>query len=367
MTIPPKELTINSLMLSSTLYLAKITPYSPVYIISTVCIIFASIWTFKNTRFNLPTDARLAGVWLLYILITQIDNFSGEFINISIGLAGYITVRLMKINSIEKLANIYSNAFNFNVLILGTDSIYRISNPTAPTNEHLEVISQNEDLLIYLYKFNTLMFADSNTVALITLIFLFTLYVINKDIKVKISINSLWVWAMIGILFSTLSRAAIFSAIVAYFICTLGLKVSKRIQLMAILFLLWALFAIISLSEIKISDGSFNSKIDILSIFFDRFFKDYDVNSIIFGVGFNEYEKILGMSTHILIISILSSTGILGLMISFIFFTYYSIKYSFNILLPVAIASLSYFLYIGTPFLFIPIALIASLADTKKH
>lgn len=352
--------------LFSTAYLAKVTSFSPVYFIYILSIIISVFYFFKYPRFVLKTDVCIVFLLAVYMLITQLSGFkTGEFINIFISLFSYISIRIMsKRLDLDFVLSVFLFVFKVNVIVLGLDSMYRILNPTAPTIEHENILKDSEDLYFYLYKFNTLMFADSNTTALIALIFLTTLLVLKVK-SIDFNFSYVWFFLMVVILISTLSRAAIFAFflfLLFYYIRKFNLYITIAICFVS-LFILSFLFFLYG--DFILADGSFKSKVKIISDFFDLFFEKSNL-VILFGMGFDKYNELLGYSTHLLFLNILASTGLVGFLIYLTFFLYYSIRFSFVFFIPVLLVGLSYFLYVGSPFLFTPLAFIASITELTR-
>ncbi|MHA8078933.1 hypothetical protein [Aquirufa antheringensis] len=244
------------------------------------------------------------------------------------------------------------------LFLLTLDSIFRITHPGHPNKEVINLLFYSEKEWFYLYKFNSLMFADSNTTALILLIMFFSVSSISKINK---TYNYFYFKIfIITLILLTFSRSAYIALLIGYFSVNFKYIYSKKL-FKNILFLL-LFFSFYYVSNFILNDKSFNSKIYIVNLLIQKF-KGLDIHDFIFGIGAGKAEYFLKISPHIFTITYLLETGILGLLLILYFFKVYSSSYSNTIILPVLIVGISYFLYLGAPFLFVPLAIVANVYD----
>jgi len=301
---------------------------------------------------------------LIYLLLTQFNNyFTGEFINIFIGIFSYLIFRFFwKKYNLLFFLKISKLMIFITVVILTLDTIYRLLHPTAPTLNDLNIINNSPNLWFYKYKFGTLLFADSNTVALVSLILFFYI----KSLENLKIVNKKYFKSCKKILFivliSTFSRAAIISFFIGLSYIYLKKINDKLIKILIIFFIIiFFVFTAVLFSNF-VKDGSLESKFFILYQFIN-ILPHLSVDQIIFGIGLGKAEDYLGIYTHIIYITYLLEIGIIGFLLFIFFIIYYFYKYNDIILIPFLIVSFSYFLYLGTPFLFIPLALSANIID----
>ncbi|MHB0854646.1 MAG: O-antigen ligase family protein, partial [Rectinema subterraneum] len=109
------------------------------------------------------------------------------------------------------------------------------------------------------------------------------------------------------------------------------------------------------------SDLSFQSKFYIIDLAINVF-KKFPIYNKIFGIGFLEWQDVLGIYTHNIYITYFIQTGFIGLIL-FILFVISTFKYAKYIWIPILLVSLSFFSYLGMPFLFVPLAIICNIYD----
>ncbi|HAS3607733.1 hypothetical protein JG654_10180 [Vibrio cholerae] len=234
--------------------------------------------------------------------------------------------------------------------------MYRILNPSMPTSEALEAVQGTENAF-YMYKFSTLMFADSNTVAIVCISFFFLLDYCSKRFLVNTSVLRIFLFV---ILLSCLSRSALFAIVISMFL--LSTKFSFKFKVVFMLsILIPMMFYVLSLVA---SDGSFLSKVFILHAFLN-YFSTADLSSLLLGIGLGNSPLYLNnIYSHIHVVTSIVEGGIVGTLLIFAFLSYYSYiskYYCLYVILPNLILGFSYFFYLGSPFVFVPMALIVML------
>jgi hypothetical protein len=352
---------------SISFYLAKITLYSPIYLIYTtiapICIIYI---IYRQKTLSLSWDIIISLILLIYTLFLVIfihtdSLFSGASINLFLGLLAYIFIRLAKKNIRQGHYNVIINMMIYITLILTTgDTIYRLLNPSFDvTTPYLE------SKWFYYYKVNTVMFADSNTTGLILIILYFFIIQLEKFNTLNINVKKIKYIKMLLIILLIVSFSR--AAHTAFILGSLYEKYHIQNKNYFIIFLKYAMipivFAIAFLifSYLYITDLSFQSKFEIINIAINVY-KEFSLYNKIFGIGFLKWEDVLGIYTHNIFITYIIQTGSIGLFlfILFIISTFRKAKY---IWIPIIIVSLSFFSYLGTPFLFVPLAIICNIYD----
>lgn len=194
------------------------------------------------------------------------------------------------------------------------EAIYRILNPIIKTSM-LE--KQDESLMFYQYKYNSIMFVDSNFVAfsLISLIFIVDSFCNNKKLKKFFIITTCILMTL------TLSRAGCIS-LVAY----LFVKHATRSQKIY-LFILMAILTSFVLPLI-LSDGSYLSKLDIIDSFI-IYFEQADVIMLLFGAGIGRAIDFLHIGAHNIFVLLNVEFGFIAFIwyCAFVFFNIYKSKY----------------------------------------
>jgi len=348
--------------LSITFYLAKITPFSPVYVIYLIAIFLFFGVFLHNHKISLTTDTLITLILLVYILVTQpLYYMTGDFLNAFIGLTGYIFIRLKR-KSLDKVFLL--KAFDYmlwtSILVLTIDSVYRLTHPGAPTEEAMRHLMHSEEHWFYLYKFNSFLFADSNTTGLIALILFFSIVTIeNHTGETKYRYAKIMLFLL---MLGSLSRAVLIAFFLGY-LNTLYHKKKRFIKIVyAIIAVSLAVFVFIALSAYLSHDASFLSKFRILELTYKSLEKASTFD-IMIGQGMGQAKYFLGVYSHLLLLTYFIELGVIGLFMFISFITVYIVRFNSLVWVPVLIVGLSYFLYEGTPFLFIPLALIANLIE----
>lgn len=343
----------------SILYAAKLTSFSPVYFFQAISCFAALILLSVKGRVLVYIE-----YWplIFLLLIATFGNvrkiMTPEYVNLLTGIGSYLVCRsFLPYFRDAELIILIRGFIKFSALILLLDSVYRLINPSAPTAEHEAMISGTASAF-YLFKFSSVMFADSNTTGLIALLLIALLYNIRLTANKLIFPGRFWMWLLTIIVFLSLSRAAILSLFLCWFLVFL-LSQSVRFKFVLFLFLsVSGVGGILGFSEIiRVIgiDGSLDSKIYIINGVVE-FLKSASAWDLLFGRSFSEYNDVLGMSTHLFFLSTVVSLGFLGLVAYLFFFALIFAKVHI-ILIPFFMVGLSYFLYAGAPFLFVPLAI----------
>lgn len=353
---------------SMLLYLAKITAISPVYAIYLALSPFTLAYFLNTLKEQMPVDSLTLIALLILITTLNLENLaSGEYINLFLGINAYIYIRSLRkkfiITDWIKLINVAGFAA---IILLGADTIYRLTHPTTPTEEAGQAIAQDESLWFYPYKFGTLMFADSNTTGLAAMIVLFL--IIGARSAAKIPVFRWDTGALLALIALSISRSAIAATLIG--LCYYSIKTSTlkyRFRVGVFTSIIAAISTPIALSSLLASQGSLLSKFHILNTTIN-YISNTSIDSILFGIGLGESINLFGIHTHLIYLTYLIEGGAISLIIFLLFFGIYIRHNGLVTTLPFLLASASYFLYLGSPFLFVPMAMYANITFlTKKR
>jgi hypothetical protein len=234
-----------------------------------------------------------------------------------------------------------SKYFVFALLTLyGFEAIYRISNPIM-TEAMLR--SSNEALLFYQYKFNSIMFTDSNFVALSLLSFYCIIDEFLSSGKFKITVKTI----IFVLLILTFSRAAYISFGLYFFLKNARLK--YKIILLALL-----ASATVFLIPLILSDGSYLSKLKIIDLYIS-YVSATDTLGFLIGAGIGRSYDVLGIGSHNLFVLLNIEYGFIGFLWFVICVVYNMYKSSFKTL-PYwgAVILCGFSLGVLYPFIFLP-------------
>jgi hypothetical protein len=343
-----------ALVVCSFAYMAKLTSVSPVYI--TLPLLFVVlIVSFRRLKGNhLKLSGFLSIIYLMYIF--TFTPFAGEmstYVNLVLSLLVFIGLQVIFLNTSVSAKHVYDKSLFFLLPLFIIESLLRILNPEAPT-EAMGQILVEQNKTFYLYKFNSFMFSDSNTTALCLLSLLFCkLALVDFKFTLLSKFEKAVVFIILCLVILTFSRAAILATFFTFVIIAL-----RKYLLFIIAPLLFVFLYVIS----GVVDESLIAKFHVISSFFNIVTSSgYD--DIIFGYGIGQSENVLGYPPHVFLITLFVELGMVGSLFSFIIFLSILREGKINAVLfslPLFITSLSYFLYIATPFVFATFSIILS-------
>lgn len=351
------------LVVFSSFYLTGVVSISPIYftfvfgiflLLVAICF-YPYVKIYKKDYFSAP----VLFLFTLYILLQSIClgiNLKYPiFIVISVLYYPICSLALKQV-SFKTLSFIAKSFLIFNILLLTVESVHRIINPTMFN-------WTNESNFFYMFKFNSIMFADSNDVGfLILCILCFGMYLKRHQVF-RIS------WFVLIYLFVLLllsfSRAAILSCLISFFFFFIY---SRFNRILKIIFWITSLFLASSVVAILIQDGSFLTKLEILNNSIN-YLAGVSFDAFLFGVGYARSEFVLnGIYGHNFIILYLIEFGLVGLIL-FIFILlsiFNNTKTNFKyILVPYIIAGMSYAPYM-IPYFFAIAAMIENFQIQKN-
>jgi hypothetical protein len=239
------------------------------------------------------------------------------------------------------------------LLLLIFDTIWRLENPIDNIQqlEHYESVGT----WFYKYKFNSIMFADSNLAGVAAMTFsLLSLYLYNIGWGAFfLALSS----AFFIINLMSFSRSSITTNIIIFIIIVLYKKC--RLLFLCLFIPVFLIVSIIFLS-IYYVDESFITKIQIYNYTFS-YFTTASLETLILGLGFGGFFNQYDISAHAIYATYLVEIGLLGSLF-FLFFIINLGRHSsavfFYGILPFLISGLSYYPYAGMPFFFITLALL---------
>lgn len=291
------------------LYTSKIM-ISPIYIFFSVFIALLFIYISFSEQFHVDGNFifGVAGFFYSLLIFNNVTDF-GTFANLIMCMLLFLSFPVLFNRTVMNNDYLLLILVGLVFCLYVFESIYRISHPEI--NEAM-LANADESLLFYQYKFNSIMFFDSNFVGLSLISFIAFIDIVYTNTKLKFFLVSL----AVVLLILTLSRAA-YIAIAFYF----PLKYFRlKIKIAAVVFIL-----IIGLYFFNgiLSDGSFLSKLKILDYFFD-YLRSVDLLAFLFGSGIGSSLDVLGIGSHNLFVLMIVEYGFV-FFVWFLFFVVYNI------------------------------------------
>lgn len=354
------------LVVFSTWYITKL-PFSPVYVFSFLgALIGLAILSYRPV---LKIDAVISLSFLVvfYFCFTQIVILKpnvNTFLNVVFSIIVFIFIRiLIPPLSTVNLFKLSRFLIYFSMPLLVFESFYRILNPPQ---ERLDfyIESGMEDIIFYAYKMNSIMFQDSNFVAMLVLVlFFFSLYLVR-------SFHSRFLLFYSAVLFflllATLSRAAIIASLVFILLIPLSNFFYRNRKFVLLLFLIILPFMFSIAFKMSDFDGSFASKFHIINQTI-KFIKDASLVQILFGVGFGNAVEVLNIGSHNLFVAFLVESGFIGLVLIILLWHQILLKSNYAagiVMFPFLLAGMS-FASLAMPYLYVVFSIILELESRK--
>lgn len=238
----------------------------------------------------------LFSVYFFKMMLSSVPSQHLDIFNILLAILVFISICQSSLINILKGLRFY---FYFSIPIFVYEAYFRFSNPLVG-GRVVDGQSSVDGSSFYMYKINSLMYTNSNGVAMhlmfsIAFLFSLLLYFNDNDIKgikyfdkkyIKILIFVFLIFTSL-----TLSRAAL-----AVFLILLLFYVYSKFKLSRLLFILlfpWAtfIFGFYLDSIMNIEDGSFETKFEIMNNLV-RYLNDASFLQIMFGNNLNDPSTI---------------------------------------------------------------------------
>ncbi|ENR5393540.1 O-antigen ligase family protein [Providencia rettgeri] len=268
-----------------------------------ISILFLIIWTIQDSGNDSITSKFILGFLFPYLIIFNL----------------YVAYRLLNKNQLINSVKLYILSGTILILI---DTIIRLLFPDYAFKGDLSEF--NAELArdsFYIFKYGSIMYLDSNYVALQLLVnfVLIFLFFNKKTRKILLCITAL-------LILFTFSRSAYIGLLFIFFIEFYQRKRSSYKLIIITLILITTLFSISLLFnyQIQSNDISFNSKLEILDSL--KNIDSHPLLTTLFGIGFEIggylYSFRDGAYAHAFIPLVLGEVGILGLILYLLILLY---------------------------------------------
>lgn len=310
-------LSLNCLVLGSGFYLTQIVSLSPIYPLL-VFSLFFSTWAFLSNKIlinpaSFATKSALAvcvlhSCFYLYF-VSPFNTFLGYFFNF---IFAFISLWLMPFFTKKELERIGFRLIDFTILLGSIEALIRWLYPFQSLKpEFLDYVRESGSTF-YLYKFNSIMYQDSNFVA--SWILVITVFAIEQFGAKRCGIRTYLLSALLAL---TICRSAIL-CFGLYLICKIIFKHFKSKLSKIVVFSTLLLGALAGLSNMIINDASFQSKLAIFGLVMANYASSLDFVNFLFGVGLSNSKDVLGgITAHNFIMELLIDAGLIGLLSMF--------------------------------------------------
>ncbi|MBP2654430.1 MAG: hypothetical protein H6Q73_1999 [Firmicutes bacterium] len=278
----------------------------------------------------------------------------------------YLIINFGNYFSAAKIVHCTKHYLNFSIAMLCIETIYRIINPDEAAVAYLAPGADFCNGLFYAYKTNSIMFLDSNFTGLFSVVLFCTCEYLVLLRLGKFRLKRL---ALIILTFCTFSRAAIAALVVSkLLLVAIKLRKDKIVLQWKRLVVILTILAVGGMYLFtSINDGSLTSKFYILQEA-SNYFSNADLTTILFGVGQNRSEKVLGIYAHNIFLVLAIEIGIIGLLLFLIFWVQliFPHKLTLIVFIPFVFAGMSAFTYAMT-YLYSAVAIIQLLENKRKN
>lgn len=291
--------------------------FSPIYLTFTLGVFFLFISSlFGIKRLQEKSSALISTLILTYIAILLIIGWEFDkplpstWVNIAFSLLYYIITSIILDNTSRSSAiRAFELTIVFSIILLTAELGYRLTHPIEPEGWS----TQRDDIYWYVYKTSSFMYPDSNSVGLFVaclIAFIIGLPTAeNRDLRK-------YLLPLFILLLGTISRSAIITIGIVYLYQYLN---GNRIKL--ILFTITSIcVGLFTYSQVA-SDESFTSKFWITGLAIN-YIDTIDISTLIIGVGPGNAERVLGVGSHILPLTLLIELGIAGASLMIVFWLF---------------------------------------------
>jgi hypothetical protein len=290
-------------------YLTKLG-FSPIYpLMGAGFLLLSMIALVGRLRLSLMFWSMIATAAAILFFFTVHQTEQGSLfqnaLNFVLGPVGFLLVagsgRQLSSAKLEKIARHF---VYFTIAITLLECVYRL---THPDYSFLEDAQERQidvtDIAFYAYKFNSLMYLDSNFVGLqVAIVFAFVLALIRFDIRFPRFVHIL----LFLIICATLSRASVIAALAALaFYIYPRMRFAFRAASMVIGF-----FGVQIVFLLVQTDGSFATKIALLEQLVN-YLNVAPTVDLLLGVGAGRAIDYLGMGAHNLVVAYVVEAGLL--------------------------------------------------------
>lgn len=291
----------------STIFFIKYILIKPVYIVLFLLILFG--YTYKRYYLNIAyLIVSMLFIFFLILHLIFLKSDPGVVLNAILSIFSFpiIFYYIKKVNLNQ--AKIFLNLSIFYFFI---EMVWRITHPIYELND-ISLVSDTGEGWFYPYKINSFIFTDSNYIAL----HLFCLIFISLLFKLRLQ----FFWLSFLMLL-TFSRSGILGALLVTFYFLFEYSKFRKILKPVFILSILAVFSYIVANISMLTDGSFLSKFYIYESAINYANSNFKFMDYLFGVGLSHTFDLINIGAHSIWVILLFETGILGLIIYFIYFS----------------------------------------------
>lgn len=282
---------------------------SPVYI-STLLGVVASISVMSAAQVAAPLSAwmeltvlvSLSFIFTLHQVGLKVE--AGNVLNFVLGPLVAALVQLVGCHVRRgQIENVAKTFIVVGLLVMTVECGYRLTHPDLAFLEDASTRRDDlENIAFYIYKFNSIMYIDSNFVGLqLAVLFAFLIALARLGMPIPWP-YFFWTFTLVVL---TISRASIFTCVLLMGIngfISANLKVRLFISILL-------MTGLVSLPFFLLGDESFMSKFDLI-MRFSKFLGSAGWMEVLFGVGVGRAVDVLGIGGHNLVVVYVVEVGL---------------------------------------------------------
>lgn len=290
-------------------YLTKL-PLSPIYIFLFTGFIFSFISALQkiSAPLNFKKTLFITLILIFYLSITSTYNSSVPSPTIGAILSlltfSIILIIIDKVN-LQQTRKISYLLPKLSLPLLIIEAAYRYMNPLR---EEEFINAGREDILFYIYKFNSIMYIDSNFVALYILMLIFFLIYLDNHFQEK---NRMLELILVILLVLTISRAAIIAYAFTRILFIARKIIYKFRRSLIPIFISTLPFIFYWIALISNIDDSLASKFLILTLLLN-YISNASVLELFLGIGLGNAERYIDIGAHNIIATYIIEIGLIG-------------------------------------------------------
>lgn len=312
MIIRVNKLALISIISFSGYYITKM-PLSPIYVFVVIGLILSLASIAISFKVYMNKIIVIAIIFLIYILLSEWLLMTANISPISnfiISIVVFVSVYTISYKSrSDIIINASEKMIYFSLPLLAYEAWYRISNPVF----YVDFASRNRpDLEFYYFKYNSVMYMDSNFVGIFVLMLIFFLLYIkqytNKNYYILFAM-------LITLDILSISRASIIAMLIFLLLYPFRLHFYRYKKiLLTISILIVPFLFMIKFDMLHVTDDSLSTKFDIIERT-NKYFTEANYIDKVFGVGFGNAFQVLDIGAHNIFVGYLVESGAVGLML----------------------------------------------------
>ncbi len=276
----------------------KIGIFSPVYWTALLGLIFFAYMIFAGKTFVLVNDVVIATLAFMgYVLLSQLPRgTNGSLLNVLFSAFYFLlTYEILLSSKKESVLLFCKYLIWISIVLLLVELGWRFTHPAL------------EQPSFYKFKFNSIMYLDSNFVAVFAMCLFFLALYLHENHNVELKKEMI---ALLILIVLTFSRASIL--VVAACTILFTKRIPRKWKQMIVVV---GCVAAAVLLRIMLNDDSNQMRFYIVQVAIDFYANQSTLAQKLFGIGFGQTQNYIGYGPHLLFITYLLEAGLVGLIL----------------------------------------------------